>query len=82
MLQVLEHRGYSGTIHFSAEDECFYGKIDLSTEDVWLYEGKTLEQIQKAFEEAVDEYIAACKADEAYGDMYQHTDVFGEGKEE
>ena len=59
MNQYLAYRGYRGTINFSAELQCFYGKID----DISLlvcYEGDTRTTLQEAFERAVDDYLLNC----------------------
>ena len=59
MEQYLAYRGYRGTINFSAELQCFYGKID----DISLlvcYEGDTRTTLQEAFEQAVDDYLLNC----------------------
>jgi predicted HicB family RNase H-like nuclease len=59
MEQYLAYRGYRGTINFSAELQCFYGKI----EDISLlvcYEGDTRTTLQDAFERAVDDYLLNC----------------------
>ena len=59
MEQFLVYRGYRGTINFSNELQCFYGKID----DISLlvcYEGDTRTALQEAFESAVDDSLLNC----------------------
>ena len=59
MNQCLAYRGYRGTINFSEELQCFYGKID----DIALlvcYEGDTRTSLEEAFERAVDDYLLNC----------------------
>ena len=59
MEQFLAYRGYRGTINFSAELQCFYGKID----DISLlvcYEGDTRTSLEEAFARAVDDYLLNC----------------------
>jgi predicted HicB family RNase H-like nuclease len=59
MRRTLEHKGYTGSVDFSLEDDVLHGKI-LFINDLVNYEGSTLQELQKAFEEAVDFYLATC----------------------
>lgn len=56
-----EYLGYVGSIEHSDEDNVFFGKI-LFIPDLILYESTTLEGLEPAFHEAVDSYLANCKA--------------------
>lgn len=57
-MDYLEYRGYKGSIEYSQEDNCFFGRVlNVNDEDLVLYEGTTLEELQKDFEEGVDLYI-------------------------
>lgn len=57
---MLEKNGYYGIIEFSAEDDCFFGKI-VGINDLVIFEGKSVEEIKKSFFDAVDDYIKICK---------------------
>lgn len=56
---VLEYRGYQSKIKVSKEDKILYGKIE-GIDDHILFEGDTVNEIEKAFHEAVDDYLALC----------------------
>lgn len=56
----LKHKGYSGSVEFSAEDNCLYGKVQGLRKTTILYEGMTLEELRRDFEESVDYYLASC----------------------
>lgn len=56
----LSHKGYTGTIVASIEDNCLHGKI-LFIDDIITYEGSTVEETVDAFKEAVDRYLHYCK---------------------
>lgn len=57
-MDYLEHKGYKGTIEYSQEDNCFFGRvINVNDGDLVLYEGTTIKDLQKDFEEGVDLYI-------------------------
>ena len=56
----LAYRGYFGSFNRSIEDKCYYGKI-LHITDLVLYGADTSDEMQKEFENAVDNYLSACK---------------------
>jgi predicted HicB family RNase H-like nuclease len=61
MSDILEYKGYYASVHFSAEDDVFYGKL-LGIEDLVDFEGTSVKEIKKAFHEAVDDYLETCKS--------------------
>ena len=60
MSDVLEYKGYYASVHFSAEDDVFFGKL-LGIDDLVDFEGTSVKEIKKAFREAVDDYLKTCK---------------------
>jgi predicted HicB family RNase H-like nuclease len=60
MKDVLTYKDYIGSVHFSAEDEVFCGKIE-GIDDIVSFEGNTVTEIKKAFKGAVEDYIQTCK---------------------
>ena len=60
MKDVLTYKGFIGTVHFSAEDKVFHGKIE-GIDDLVTFEGRSVEELIKAFHNEVDDYIALCK---------------------
>ena len=60
MSNALEYKGYASTVEFSAEDRCFHGKI-AGIRDLVAYDGTTVDELEKNFRSAVDEYLAFCK---------------------
>jgi predicted HicB family RNase H-like nuclease len=60
MNDVLQYKDYLASIHFSSEDEVFYGKI-LGIDDLVSFEGSSVKELKKAFQEAVEDYIETCK---------------------
>jgi predicted HicB family RNase H-like nuclease len=59
MKDLIKYKEYLGTVHFSAEDEVFYGKIE-GVDDLVSFEGKTVEGLKQAFIEAVEDYEELC----------------------
>jgi predicted HicB family RNase H-like nuclease len=62
MSQTLHHRGYDGSVLYSAEDKLLYGRL-LGIRDSITYEGDGVASLEASFKEAVDEYIADCAQD-------------------
>lgn len=60
MNDILKYKSYNANIHFSAQDEVFYGKI-LGINDLITFEGNSVKDLKKAFKEAVDDYLETCK---------------------
>lgn len=55
-MNMLHHRGYSGSSEWSSEDNVFFGKI-LDIGDLVMYEADTETSLVDEFQAAVDEYI-------------------------
>lgn len=62
-MDFLEYKGYKGSVEYSKEDNCLFGKVQGMSKALILYEGNTLEELRKDFEDGVDNYLEACKAD-------------------
>lgn len=60
MSNVLEYNGFIGSVEFSLEDHILFGSL-LYINDLVTYEGETLQELEEAFQEAVEEYIELCK---------------------
>lgn len=58
-MSSLEYKSYIGSVEFSAEDECFYGKL-LYIRDLVTYEATSAKSLVRAFRNAVDDYLATC----------------------
>ena len=55
----MTYKDYIGTVEYSEEDSCLFGRI-AGIRDIISYEGESVADIRKAFEEAVDDYLAHC----------------------
>ena len=60
MKDVLTYKGFIGSVHFSAWDKVFHGKIE-GIDDLVTFEGKTVDELLTAFHGEVDDYIKLCK---------------------
>lgn len=59
MNNLLEYKGYYGTVEFSANDNILYGKV-LGVNSLISYEGESVESLREDFEAAVDDYLDLC----------------------
>src|SRR5574344_1692405 len=57
----LKYKGYTGSVEFSDEDNCLYGKVLGMNKDAITYEGKTIAALRDDFEGAVNDYLESCK---------------------
>jgi predicted HicB family RNase H-like nuclease len=58
---TLKYKGYSGTVEYSEEDECLFGKVIGMNKDLISYEGKTIGELKADFEAGIDIYLESCK---------------------
>jgi predicted HicB family RNase H-like nuclease len=49
MKDTIEHEGFLGSVHFSSEDKCFFGKVE-GIDDLISFEGDTVKNLTKNFQ--------------------------------
>lgn len=54
------YKDFIGSIHYSTEDEIFFGKIE-GVNDSISFEGSSVKDLKESFREAVEDYIELCK---------------------
>ena len=59
---LLKYNGYTGSVDYSEEDNCLYGKVLGMSKDMITYEGQDVNELRRDFEGAIDDYLALCKA--------------------
>ena len=59
-MYYLKYKNYYTIIHYSKDDQLFYGKIE-ELKDFITIGGKTLELIEESFKDSVDGYLDFCK---------------------
>lgn len=57
---LMQHKGYAGLVEYDAEERVFHGRV-IGIRDVVNFEGETVDEIETAFRESVDDYLAFCK---------------------
>ena len=59
MRDVMECKGYFGSVHYNSDDEIFHGKIE-GINDLVTFEGHSVAELKAAFMESVNDYIELC----------------------
>ena len=58
-MKNLEYKNYMGSIEYSKEDDLLFGKV-LGINSLISYEGKTGQELENDFREAIDAYLTDC----------------------
>lgn len=59
-MNTMTYKGYEGSVEYSEADNCLFGKV-LFVRSLLTYEGQTLDEIRRDFQDAVDDYLELCK---------------------
>ena len=59
MRTSLEYKGYATIVKYSEADHVWYGKIE-GIRDLVNFEAEKMEDAERAFRKAVDDYLAFC----------------------
>ncbi|HVO84648.1 MAG TPA: type II toxin-antitoxin system HicB family antitoxin [Syntrophobacteria bacterium] len=57
---MLQYKGYAGHVEFDDETGIFHGEV-LDLRDVITFQGKSVEEIERAFRESIDDYLEFCE---------------------
>lgn len=60
MKDLMQHKGYYGSVHFNQEELLFHGKIEFIRALV-TYEATDAKGLRKAFVDSVEDYLKLCK---------------------
>jgi predicted HicB family RNase H-like nuclease len=60
MGNLLSYKNYNGTVEYSKEDGCLFGKV-VGIKSLLSYEGKSIQELEQDFQTVIDEYIADCE---------------------
>ena len=58
---VMKYKDFLGSVHFSAADDQFVGRIE-EIDDLVTFEGSSVAELKRAFKEAVEDYVELCAA--------------------
>lgn len=60
MSNLLSYKNYNGTVEYSKEDRCLFGKV-IGIKSLLSYEGDSVRELEQDFQNVVEEYLADCK---------------------
>jgi len=58
---MMTYKGYSARVEFDDEAMIFHGEVT-GLRDVVTFQGKTVNELKKAFHDSVDDYLDMCKS--------------------
>jgi predicted HicB family RNase H-like nuclease len=56
---MMEYKGYLGMVEYDAEAKIFHGEV-INTRDVITFQGTSVDEIEGAFQNSVDDYLIWC----------------------
>jgi len=56
----MEYQGYLADVKYDDEAQAFHGEV-LNIRDVVTFVGRSVDELQKAFHESVDDYLEYCR---------------------
>ncbi|MCK4276527.1 MAG: type II toxin-antitoxin system HicB family antitoxin [Phycisphaerae bacterium] len=56
----MKYKGYVGKVEYDAEANILHGEV-VGIRDVVTFQAKSVEQVQQAFKDSVDDYLEFCK---------------------
>ncbi len=59
-MNTMTYKGYGARVEFDAEDRLFIGHL-AGVRDIVGFHGSSVAELESAFHEAVDDYLAACE---------------------
>ncbi|MDE6607311.1 MAG: type II toxin-antitoxin system HicB family antitoxin [Lachnospiraceae bacterium] len=60
MSNLLSYKNYNGTVEYSREDNCLFGKV-IGLKSLLSYEGESLSELEQDFQNVIEEYLDVCK---------------------
>ncbi len=57
---MLNYKGYRGRVEFDDEAGLFHGEV-LDPKDGITFQGKSVEELEHAFRDSIDDYLAFCQ---------------------
>lgn len=56
----MNYKGYTGHVEYDYEAKIFHGEI-LDIKDVITFQGQTVDEIEEAFQDSIDDYLQFCE---------------------
>ncbi len=60
MSSLLSYKNYNGTVEYSKEDKCLFGKV-IGIKSLLSYEGDSVKELEEDFQNVIDTYLEDCE---------------------
>ena len=60
MSSLLSYKNYNGTVEYSKEDKCLFGKV-IGIKSLLSYEGESVKELEEDFQNVIDTYLEDCE---------------------
>ena len=60
MSSLLSYKNYNGTVEYSKEDKCLFGKV-IGIRSLLSYEGDSVKELEEDFQNVIDTYLVDCE---------------------
>jgi len=60
MKDIMMYKEFIGSVHYSTDDEVFFGKIEGINDSIG-FEGNSVAELKSAFAESVEDYLELCE---------------------
>jgi predicted HicB family RNase H-like nuclease len=57
---MMRYKGYIGDVTYDADAKLFHGEV-IGLKDIITFQGTTVEELEKAFHDSIDDYVIWCK---------------------
>ena len=58
----MDYKGYIGDVKYDSDAHIFHGEV-INTRDVITFQGKSVDELEKAFQDSIDDYLEWCTED-------------------
>lgn len=59
---MMEYKGYIGMVEYDSDAKIFHGDV-VNTRDVITFQGTSVDELEKAFRDSVDDYLEWCRTE-------------------
>lgn len=63
MKDIIEYKGFIGSVHFSSRDQVFFGKVE-GINDLITFEGESVKEFSNTFNYVIDVHIRDCEIEQ------------------
>ena len=60
---MMKYRGYVGNVEFDEDADLFHGEV-IGMRDVITFQGRSVDELRRAFRDSVDDYLAMCEEED------------------